>query len=38
MKLSTEQIRYIIKNVRDWDKQHIDYIALKSNIEDCLNW
>jgi hypothetical protein len=38
MKLSNKQIDFIIKAVRDWEKQHIDYIELRYKLERCIKW
>jgi len=38
MELTKQQMDFIIKKVRDWDKGHIDYIELKTSIEICLDF
>ena len=38
MKLTKKQMDYIVKRVRDWDKQHIDYVEMKDSIERCLDF
>jgi len=38
MELTDKQMYFIIKNVRDWDKAHIDYIEMKSKVEKCLEF
>lgn len=38
MELSKKQMEFIIKKVRDWDKQFIDYVEMKTDIERCLDF